>query len=92
MAHPVPMLFHSALSAVGTGNNLLVTAVVKMFSLPPPHTSPHILSCLDGEVKEQSENLSELHEEMDISQVTYINPRNFWGFCRGSQGDVVYLG
>jgi hypothetical protein len=60
------MLFHSALSAVGTGNNLLVTAVMKMFSLPPPHTS---LSCLDGEVKEQSENLPVLHEEMDISQV-----------------------
>jgi hypothetical protein len=36
-----------------------------MFSLP----DPHILSCLDGEVKEQSENLPELHEEMDISQV-----------------------
>jgi hypothetical protein len=38
----------------------------RLFSLPAPHTS---LSCLDGEVKEQSENLPELHEEMDISQV-----------------------
>jgi hypothetical protein len=63
-----------------------------MFSLP----DPHILSCLDAEAKEQSENLPELHEEMDISQVILILAIFCeiirLGLSRGSQRDVVYLG